>query len=59
MMLKWILVGMISTIAWGHPLISIDIQNKTPLQGDAFDKNKSSKVISSGTITLNKKILFI
>ena len=56
MKLKWLLVGMISTLAWGHPLVSIDIQNKTPIQGDAvWIKIKSSKVISSGTITLNKK----
>jgi murein DD-endopeptidase MepM/ murein hydrolase activator NlpD len=44
------------TLIFSHPLISVDILNKTPKQGDAvWIKIKSSKKIESGTIMLNKK----
>ena len=46
----------LTTIVFSHPLISIDIKNNRPKQGEAiWIKIKSSKTISSGTITLHKK----
>ena len=57
MILKALLVPLIlSTLTLGHPLVSIDITNKTPKQGDAvWVKITTSKTVKSGTITLNKK----
>ena len=55
-MFQALMVVLLSTLAFAHPLISIDIKNKTPKQGDAlWVKIQSSKAISSGTVALNKK----
>jgi len=55
-MFQALMVVLVSTLAFSHPLISIDIKNKTPKQGDAlWVKIQSSKAISSGTVALNKK----
>ena len=44
-----------STLTFSHPLVTVNILNKTPKQGDAiWVKIKTSKKIRSGTVTLSK-----
>ncbi len=50
-----LLIFFYSTLLFSHPLVTVDILNKTPKQGDAvWIKIKTSKKVSSGTIALSK-----